>query len=349
MMGRSQLSSWNQWLAVGVVAVILLLAFIHPAAGSSEDLLDDVPVVRIEQELMGTRWVFEVADSPGEPAVLNAISQGFREVARIDQMMSEWRPTSPLSAINRNAGVSPVTVPEELIAILRRSIEYGELTDGAFDITWRGMGELWSFDEDFAVPEDSAIQAAVRRVNFREIRLTGDQVLLPHRGMAIGLGGIAKGYAVDRAAQVLHRNGLENFLIDAGGDIYVSGRKGDRPWKLGIRHPRGTSKDLLAVVSVRDASLVTSGDYERYRIVDGVRYHHLINPQTGRPARGTQSVSVIAPTAEEADVLATAIFVLGPSRGMALAARRDQVEVLIVDEYGQVRMTDGMAEKTELR
>jgi thiamine biosynthesis lipoprotein len=166
---------------------------------------------------------------------------------------------------------------------------------------------------------------------------------LPEPGRAIGLGGIAKGYAVDRAAAVLRSAGFLNFYIDGGGDVLVSGRRGPRPWHVGVRNPRGGRNAILAVLSLEEGAVVTSGDYERYREIDGVRYHHIIDPRTGWPARESIAVTVYAPSAEAADALATAAFVLGPEAGSALIEDTPDTEALFVGAGGQVHVTSGWA------
>jgi thiamine biosynthesis lipoprotein len=158
--------------------------------------------------------------------------------------------------------------------------------------------------------------------------------------MQIGLGGIAKGYGVDRAARALHTAGLNNYYIDGGGDIVVAGQNHGRPWRVAVRHPRKSLPELLTTVELSDAAIVTSGDYERFRILNGRRYHHILDPRTGEPAEGCQSVTVIAPLAESADALATAAFVLGPEKGLNLIARQTNTAALIVDTLGQLHMTD---------
>ena len=299
---------------------------------------------------MGTAWVIQVAPDPrdSDEEVGGAIAAAFAEVARIESIMSEWRADSPLSAINAAAGKGMVAVPPELRAIIERGIAYGELTDGAFDITWRGMGGLWRFDAGFVPPSTESIRAALALVEFRLIAIDRNRVGLPRAGMAIGLGGMAKGYALDRAGAVLRKLGFDDFLIDGGGDLLCSGKRQGQPWRIGVQVPRGDRRELMALLKLTSGAVTTSGDYERFRIVDGVRYHHIIDPRTGQPARNSRSVTVVAPTAEEADVLATAIFVLGPVEGFRLAAAKDGIDLLAVDAEGHRWMTDGFRRLAEL-
>ena len=210
---------------------------------------------------------------------------------------------------------------------------------GEVDVTWRGMGNIWHFDDSFVVPSAAAVTKARKNVDYTAIRIQGNSVYLPE-GVNIGLGGIAKGYAVDRAARVLAEAGFTDSLVDGGGDVLASGTRDGQPWRLGIQHPRGERGDILGIAAVSGMALVTSGDYERFRIVHGVRYHHIIDPRTGWPASASISVSVLSKTAEQGVVLAKGIFILGPEKGLALA-KAQGVEAMIVDPSEKQYFTDG--------
>jgi thiamine biosynthesis lipoprotein len=327
-------------LGLAVAGALLALRLQTTHREQTEDLL------HVQRTMMGTLWNIDVMDKGDPEGARRAVEDAFAELDRIDGLMSEWKPDSPLSAINAAAGGGPVPVPAELCAILKRGVDYGTKSEGAFDITWRGMGRIWRFDDGFVPPSDDTIAKARANVNFRDLEIGETSARLKRPGMNIGLGGIAKGYAIDRALDVLTRGGFGNALVDGGGDIRVAGSKNGRPWRLGIQHPRAERGTLLGRVSITEGSLVTSGDYERFVIAGGVRYHHIIDPRTGRPARGAISASVLAPTAEQADALATAIFVLGPGKGLALA-RAEGVEALVIDEQGKRYMTDGFGRRFE--
>ena len=293
---------------------------------------------------MGAPWTIKVAPTNDMSAaqVRSHVDAAFAEVDRVESIMSEWLPDSPISAINAAAGRAPIEVPEELRDIIVRANELSRESRGAFDITWKGIAELWRWqDENFTPPDEKKIQTALKRVGHRKIAIEGTRVGLQDPGMQIGLGGIAKGHGVDRAAEFLRHAGLRNFMIDGGGDILVAGLKFGEPWRLGIQHPRSARNDLMAALDLSDAALVTSGDYEQGRVIDGQRIHHILDPRTGRPAQRCRSVSVIAPTAETADALATTVFVLGPKQGLHLIEARAQTEALIVDAEGRLWMTDG--------
>ncbi len=306
----------------------------------------------VQRPLMGTVWKISVVDHGRANAAREAVNAAYEELRRIDDLMSEWKPASPVSQINNAAGKNAVLVPAELRELIERSIHYSEITQGTFDITWRGMGGIWHFDDTFAPPTAEAVDRARRRVAFRDIQIDGDRVFLKRAGMSIGLGGIAKGYAVDRAIGVLGSAGFTDALVDGGGDVRVSGTQDGLPWRLGIQEPRQEHGNILGSVALDPTRpgrggrpnlvLVTSGDYERFRIVDGVRYHHIIDVRTGWPAWASSSVTVLAQSAEEGVVLAKGIFILGPEKGMALA-KSEGVEALVIDPRGGRHMTPGFA------
>jgi thiamine biosynthesis lipoprotein len=321
---------WRKGL-FAVAAVAALAAFRYWRTDSGQRLRESRP-------LMGTVWSIEVAAQGRGEEARRAVEAAFGEVARIEAVMSEWRPETAVSKINAAAGKGAVEVPEELRAILERAVAYGEKSGGAFDVTWRGMGRIWRFDDGFRVPSQEEVDRARRNVGYVGLQLEGSRAGLEREGMAIGLGGIAKGYAVDRAARLLREAGFGDFLVAGAGDIFASGSKDGVPWRVGIQDPRAERGVPLGALEVSNAAVSTSGDYERFRIVDGVRYHHIIDPRTGWPASRAMTVSVKAPTSEQADVLATAIFALGAEKGLALAGR-EGVDVLIIDGAGRRHAT----------
>lgn len=302
-------------------------------------------ILAVQRPLMGTVWNIEVVDQGRPDQARAAVEKAYNELERIDRLMSEWKPESPISQVNAAAGKNPVEVPAELRELLERSIRYSAATEGTFDVTWRGMGNIWHFDDAFQPPTKQAVEAARKKVNYRAIQIDGNRVFLPS-GMSIGLGGIAKGYAVDRAAQVLSSYGFTDSLVDGGGDVMLSGTRLGEPWRIGIQDPRKAHGTILGTMRVSNCAVVTSGDYERFRIVNGVRYHHIIDPRTGYPADASISVSVMSKTAEQGVVLAKGVFILGPDRGMALA-RQQGIEAMLIDLREKRYMTPGFAEKFE--
>ncbi len=328
-------------LSTAVVAGLIALRIASGTAHVGTTTFPQEPsgLVTIQRSLMGTLWSIEVADRGHPDKARLAIDGAYAELTRIDDLMSEWKPESPISQVDAFAGKRAVEVPAELREIIERSIRYSEITEGTFDITWRGMGNIWHFDDAFVVPSQAAVARARKNINYRAIRIEGNSICLP-AGMSIGLGGIAKGYAVDRAALMLRQAGFNDSMVDGGGDVLLSGTKNGRPWHLGIQDPRREHSRILGVAAVSDMALVTSGDYERFRIVNGVRYHHIIDPRTGWPATASISVSVMSKTAEQGVVLAKGIFMLGPEKGLALA-RAQGVEAMVVDPQQKQYFTEG--------
>jgi thiamine biosynthesis lipoprotein len=328
-------------LALGIVIVLLRRV---PEAEAP------LPYVSFTEEIMAAPIsVLLPVDRSREGAEI--VFDIFREV---DARMSEWNDTSPLSSVNRAAGVEPVHVPEDLRRLIRRGIKIGDLTGGAFDITWAALWGLWDFNADPPrVPDEERIEARLRLVDYRRLEIDDEAgtVYLPEKGMLIGLGGIAKGYALDRAAAALRAAGIDSFLISAGGQMMVGGRRGDRPWRIGIRDPRMGPADYFAYLTVTDTSVSTSGDYERFFILDGVRYHHILDPRTGRPAHPPgrlRSATVVCADATLADALSTALIVLGREEALALVESLDGVEAVLVDDKAQVHTTSGLDGELQL-
>ncbi len=295
--------------------------------------------------VMATTIQVEVPAGPSARAAADTVFGVFREV---DARMSEWKPTSPLSAVNREAGKEPVPVPGDLRAVIRRGLDIGEMTGGAFDLTWAALWGLWDFrSPDPAVPDSAAVAARVALVDYRKVRIDDDAgtVYLPVAGMKIGLGGIAKGYALDRSAQALAAVGVADYLVLGGGQVLAGGTHDGRPWSVGIRDPRGGPQDYFATLELVDASASTSGDYESYFIKDGIRYSHILDPRTGYPARRLRSATVVSADATLADALSTALMVMGREAGMALVERLPGVEAVVVDERGEVASSPGLRDR----
>jgi thiamine biosynthesis lipoprotein len=291
--------------------------------------------------VMGTSLELE-AWGPDGARLDAALAAAEAELRRVEDLMTTWR-DSPLTRLNARAGEGPVEVPIELARMVDQALRIAEATGGAFDPTWHSVGKLWDFKADPPVlPDDAEIERALAKVDWSrvEVDLEASTVTLP-AGTTIGLGGIAKGYGVDRAVAVLREHGVEHALVNAGGDLRTLGRDRGRPWEIAIRHPRRRG-DVMATVPISNLCVVTSGDYERFFELHGVRYHHILDPRTGRPATGCLSATVIGPEASLCDALATALCVLGPERGLALVERLDAVEALLVGLDGEVRRSSGL-------
>jgi len=298
--------------------------------------------------LLGTLVEIEAPDD-------GAITAAFQEIARVERLTAT-EGEGELARLNREAQGRPVKVSDELFALLERARRYKELTAGKFDISLGRLVDLWGFGEG-ATKAPSQVPSAgeiARLLKGREIVLDKAKRMVQLGPNAeLDLGGIAKGYAVDRAIQVLKDYGVKAALVNAGGDIRIYGMRpgrffSRRPFRIAIQHPRDEAKILGIVKLSGDRAIATSGDYERYFIQDGVRYHHILDPATGRPARGCISVTITAPTALEADALATGVFVLGPQRGLELIERLPEVEGIIVDPEGKIYKSSGLAD-LELR
>ena len=281
-----------------------------------------------------------------EAAAVAAFDQVFREFDRLESLLSVWKAGSDVVRVNEAAGRQPVTVSADTIAVLEAAAQASEWTGGKFDITFGALAEIWKFDheQDNAVPDRRAIDARLPFVDYRLVQIdrAARTAFISKAGARIHLGGIGKGYAVDRAAAILRERGLANFLIQSGGDLYVAGRNGEVPWKLGINDPRGPAGQTFASIEMGDGTFSTSGDYERFFIKNGTRYHHLIDPDRGEPATGTRSVTIVADRATLADVLSTGVFIMGPAAGMALVERLPQVEAIIVSASNQVLVSSGL-------
>jgi thiamine biosynthesis lipoprotein len=294
----------------------------------------------VERALMGTLFRIDVIVSD-EVAGRRAIDAAFVEIERAEEILSNWSETSQISELNRAAGIQPVVVSDELIAVLDRALDISRLTAGAFDITFASCGGLWSIRER-RIPTDTEIAACLEHVDYRQVALDLQQsaVFVADRNTRVGIAGLAKGYRVDRAAHVLDTWGVMDYVVDGGGDMRVSSAGKDDPWKIRVAHPRRPG-EALGTVDLRSGAIATSGDYEWFFEVDGVRYHHILDPATGRPARKCVSATVIAENAVDADALATGLFVMGPSEGLALAERLPGVEALLIAPDLSVHTTSG--------
>jgi len=299
------------------------------------------PLVQREQLLMGTTVSITIAGVDPDRAD-HAADRAFGEIRRIESIMSTYRPESEISRLNAAAGKSWTTVSPELRLVIEAGLRFGALSGGAFDITVKPLLRIWHIEKSGRPPRQQRIDNLLPLVDYRTVQIDeAGRIRLPKPGMAIVLGGIAKGYAVDRAIGILQQEGVENAIVNAGGDLRAIGRRSaSRPWRVGIQAPRRRDQQM-ADLSLTNRAVATSGDYERFYIYQGVRYHHILDPRTGRPARSCRSVTVIAPTTMEADALATAVFVLGPVKGRTLLRDRTQVEGMIVDGEGRTFATTG--------
>jgi thiamine biosynthesis lipoprotein len=338
----------------------------HVEAKSTADADAKAPPVRkdgtifADGVLMGTSISLNVWLDPGKSAAEagDAMQAAFAEIARIESIMSEWQPTSELSRLNAAAGGEPIALSPELFSVLKRSREISEITGGAFDVTFYGVGQLWKFDRGSKPPTREEIAAKLQLVDWRGIELHDDgRARLAKPGMKVGLGAIAKGYAVDRASAVLRERGFTNHVVEGGGDTYVSGTKGGQPWMVGVQNPHapnrnqgtsgrtGKASPVLGALPSSDRSVVTSGDYERFFEFEGRRYAHIFDPRTGYPleeAKSAQSVTLVAANTTDADAFCTAVAVMGPQRGMAFVEAHPELGAIIIARDGKLTISDNL-------
>jgi len=335
---RRNLARWNRARALAIVVLAVV--------GCSGDLdqgqtADDGRVhLTVERPLMGTLFRINLIVSDEEMG-RRAIEAAFLEVERTEELLSNWSETSQISELNHAAGVQPVVVSDELLAVLARALDISRLTAGAFDITFASCGGLWSIRER-RIPTDAELAACLEHVDYRRVALDPQQsaAFVTDRQTRVGIAGLAKGYRIDCAARVLEARGIMDYVVDGGGDMRVSSVGGTESWQIKVAHPRRPDEPL-GVVELVSGAIATSGDYEWYFEADGVRYHHILDPATGRPARKCVSATVIAKRAIDADALATGLFVMGPSEGLALAERLPGVEALLIAPDLSVHTTTG--------
>ncbi|RYJ42552.1 FAD:protein FMN transferase [Flavobacterium beibuense] len=267
------------------------------------------------------------------------------EVKRIENIISDWIPSTQISVINDNAGIKPVKVSDELMALVERAIRISKLTDGAFDISYASMDRIWKFDGSMKeMPSPEAIKKSVERIGYQKIILDKENntIYLKEKGMKLGLGGIGQGYIADKIKELLYANGCTSGLVNVSGDINAWGRQPDgSQWTVGIINPMNKSK-VFAMFPLEDSAVETSGSYEKYVMFNGKRYSHIIDPRTGYPATGIVSVSVFAKTTEVADALATSVFVMGVETGLNLINQLKGIECIIVDDQGNIHASDNI-------
>jgi thiamine biosynthesis lipoprotein len=295
-----------------------------------------------EEAIMGTRVAVELW-SEDRGLAERAMQAVIDEMRRTDELMSTYKPGSQLSQANAHAYERPVEVDAQIIDVVDRGLEMSRLSGGAFDITYASVGYLYDF-RAHQRPTDEQIAAALPGVDYRQVRVDPQARTLRYlrEGVRIDLGGIAKGYAVDRSIDRLRALGIRHAMVNAGGDTRLLGDRRGKPWIVGIRDPRSEGRTVLRL-PLADEAISTSGDYERYFEEDGVRYHHILVPGTGKSAREVRSATVIGPDATLTDALSTTVFVLGVERGMQLIARLHGVEAVVVDAEGRIFYSDGLA------
>ena len=316
----------------------IVLIFLPLIAGCSGP-----KTVQKTETIMGTQVSITVVaktEQEGEAAIDAAMA----EVRRFDRMMSLYKDDSEITRVNLAAGKGPVEVSPEMIEIVEAARKISELTDGAFDVTVGPLVVLWQMRlKEGAAPTETEIESIKNRVGYRNIITDkkASTLFLMKPGMIMDLGGCAKGYVADKVAELLKGRGIDNAIVALAGDIRVMGHRPDgSSWRIGVQHPRDSAK-TLTVLELSDKFISTSGDYERYQIVHRKRYHHILDPRTGKPSEGMESVTLVGERGSDGDPLATALFILGPKQGRKIVKKLGY-EAIFVDDKGRVVMTDGI-------
>lgn len=334
--------------AMAVLVVVLVTAWTLTGCGGKEAGWSEKNVM-----VLGTHSQIRVHSEDRESGA-ETVDRAFQRVREIEDRMSTWEPDSQIARINRQAGREPVQVTDDVLFMIEEGLLQYELTNGLFHIGLGTLTELWGLSSDQPrIPEPDEIERAVERIDIQTIHISGNQVKILQPGTAIDLGGIAKGYAVDESARILRDNGISSGIINFGGDVYALGEKPDgAPWYVGIKEPVPGTNELLGRLGVKNLAVVTSGDYERYVADDDsdTRFHHILDPRTGMPAvNELVSTTIIADTALEADIVSTAVFVMGLESGYRYTLELPNVEGIFVTGDNEVYLTPGVINLFELR
>jgi thiamine biosynthesis lipoprotein len=302
-------------------------------------------IFRRQMKLMGNRFeISVVADEEGW--ALERIQAGVEEIQRIEKLLTTYDENSETNQINRQAGIAPVPVSRETFDLIERSIRISAVTQGAFDITYGSADRrFWNFDTHMkSLPDRKTAREMVRLINYRNILLdqTHTTVFLKEKGMRIGFGGIGKGYAAEKAKALMKEMGTGSGLVNASGDLTAWGYQPDgTPWTIGISNPDDPKK-VVSLLNITDMALATSGNYEKYVMIDGKKYSHTIDPRTGLPVTGIKSVTIICPNAEIADAMATPVMIMGIKAGLDMINQIHQMETIIIDDENKVYASDNI-------
>lgn len=305
---------------------------------------NDAPRIEFKQveRLMGNTFEFTVV-CDDKALAYQKIAQAIDEVKRIENLLTTFDENSQTNHINRMAGISPVKVDREVFELIKRSLKISAVTDGAFDITYGSIDKrLWNFDKTMtSLPDAETAKSMVRLIDYRNVILNerDSTVMLNEKGMRIGFGGIGKGYAADRAKALLVNAGIQNGIVNAAGDLITWGRQANqKPWTIGIVHP-DNARAAFSWLNISDLAIATSGNYEKYILINGKKYSHTINPKTGMPVTGIKSVTIISPYAEIADAMATPVMVMGVQAGLNLINQINNLGCIIVDDNNNIYST----------
>lgn len=289
--------------------------------------------------LMGNKFELTVI-AEDETWAMDRIDAGIAEISRIEKVLTTYSEDSETSLVNRHAGETPVEVSSETFGLIERSIRISRLTQGAFDITYGSIDKrLWNFDVNMKqLPDKETAKKMVRLIDYRNILLDRENntVFLKEKGMRIGFGGIGKGYAAEQAKKIMRAMGVESGIVNASGDLAVWGYQPDgTPWTIGIVDPNARER-IFSYLNVTDLAIATSGNYEKYVVIDGKRYSHTINPRTGLPVAGIKSVTILCPNAEFADAIATPVMIMGIHAGLDMINQLKDVETIVIDDNDRI-------------
>ena len=299
--------------------------------------------------LMGTIVEITVV-AKDEVTADKAITAAFKEIHRLEEIMSTYIPASDISQVNAAAGLNPVKVNKDLILAVKKSLEFAEISGGAFNIAIGPAIDLWKVTESDRIPAQEELESIRPLIDYKKVIVNEDTgtIFLMEKGMRINLGGIGKGIAADYAYRILTEHGIISGIIAMAGDLRVFGKRPDGGiWNIGITHPR-KKDNIIAKVHFTDMSISTSGDYERFFIKNGIRYHHILSPETLQPSRGFQSVSIIAKDSTTTDTLSTAIFAMGPDKGLKLLESLPDVQGIIVLDNGRIELSPGLKQHPKI-
>ena len=332
------------------IAVNVLAGLVALLVGCGSLPMRSEPVVMKRAQMhMGT-LVTITAVAKDEAVAQAATTAGFAEIHRLEGLLSTWIPTSELSRVNASAGIMPVSVSSETLTVVQDALQVAEMTNGGFNIALGPVVDAWNVIESQRIPTESELDELRPLVNLQAVRadMRARTIFLEKSGMRIDVGGIGKGYAADQAVDALRRAGAIAGVVALSGDIKTFGRLPDgKLFPIGVQHPREAGA-VLVWIDLQEEAISTAGDYERFFERDGVRYHHILDPRTLQPARGCQSVTVIARDGVWADGLDTGIFVMGPELGMRLVETLPDVEAIIVDADGRLLVSSGLKQRIRM-
>lgn len=297
------------------------------------------------ERLMGNQFEITVVASDHNWAN-NMLDLAVSEIRRIEKLLTTFSDDSQTNLVNQNSGVRPVTVDKEVLDLIERSLKISRVTDGAFDITYGSIDKrLWNFDRNMqSLPDPDTASQMVRLIDYRNVIVDrqNSSVMLREKGMRIGFGGIGKGYAAERAKALLVEHGVEGGIVNASGDLAIWGKQADGDlWKIGITNPDRPSHPF-SYIQVTDMAVATSGNYEKYVMINGQKYSHTINPKTGMPVTGVKSVTILAPDAEIADAMATPVMIMGIKAGMNLINQLKSIGCIMIDDNNKIYTSDNI-------